>query len=128
MPTSEEFKKERYQMLVRIAKGHGGSVGARQYGNLRTPWQVTCHEGHRFKITPKNMLRGLWCVKCRPLPRQAEFLDYARSIASKRGGKCLAETYETARTKLPWKCGEGHRWEASLDNVANKHSWCPTCD
>ena len=127
MPTSETFRNERERELKEMVREQRGRILAGRYKTLRGSWLVQCQRGHRFKITAKNILRGLWCADCRPLPRQAEFLAYAQNIASKHGGKCLARTYENARAKLPWQCREKHRWEASLDNVANKHSWCPTC-
>lgn len=49
-----------------------------------------------------------------------------RSIADKRGGKCLSETYINGRVKLLWQCAKGHRWEAEGNSV--KHgAWCRKC-
>lgn len=127
MPTSEIFRREQERALRRKVREQHGRILAGRYQTLQDSWWVQCQRGHRFKITAKNILRGLWCADCRPLARQAEFLAYAQSIARQRGGKCLAHSYENARTKLPWQCRKKHRWRASLDNVANKHSWCPMC-
>jgi hypothetical protein len=88
---------------------------------------MQCRRGHRFKITPKNLMRGIWCAECRSLPRQSEFLKYAQRFARKNGGRCLANAYVNARQHLPWKCAVNHQWEASFDNVVNKRSWCPIC-
>jgi hypothetical protein len=127
MPMSDEFRIKRYAALAVIARKQGGQLKTRSYTLLRAPVSVECRRGHRFTITPKNMLRGLWCVKCRPLPRQTEFLVAARKTARANGGKCLSGAYETARIKLQWQCKNKHRWKASFDNVVNKESWCPTC-
>ena len=127
MPTSNLFRTERHVELTRIVKESGGKLVPKTYSNLRVLLAIDCKNGHRFKMTGKNLMRGMWCAKCRPLSRQAEFLEYAKTAARKLGGKCLATSYETARIKLPWSCKEGHRWEASFDNVVNKESWCPTC-
>jgi hypothetical protein len=127
MPMGDDFRKKRYAELDRIVRRHKGALKTRAYSVLYAPVTVECQHGHRFSITPKNLLRGLWCVKCRPLPRQNEFLAIAQKTARANGGKCLSETYKNARTKLQWQCKNKHRWEASLDNVANKASWCPQC-
>jgi hypothetical protein len=127
MPMSTKFREDRYKELQAVARKHGGKLLARSYSFLRTPMPVQCANGHRFKITPKNILRGLWCSECRPLPRQSEFLAVAAKVAKSHGGKVLSTTYENARLPLRWQCAKKHRWEASLDNVANKKSWCPTC-
>jgi len=124
---SDEFRKERFAVLTAIARKQGGQLRARSYTLLHAPMQAECRRKHRFAITPKNILRGLWCSKCRPLPRQTEFLAAAQKIARAKRGKCLSESYETARIKLKWQCENKHRWEASFDNVVNKESWCPVC-
>jgi hypothetical protein len=124
---SEEFRNKRYTEIANMARKHGGMLKTRTYTFLHAPVKVECRHGHRFAITPKNILRGLWCVKCRPLPRQNEFLTAAQKVARANGGKCLSTAYENARKKLQWQCKSKHRWEASFDNVSNKESWCPEC-
>jgi hypothetical protein len=49
-----------------------------------------------------------------------------REIAFQRGGKCLSDTYQNARTPLQWKCAEGHTWTATPCAV-KLGSWCPQC-
>jgi hypothetical protein len=127
MPTSTNFRNQRHTLLSRLAAKRGGALLTREYVGGHLPLMVRCTNGHRFQLTAKNLMRGLWCLRCRPLGRQAEFLGLAQKHARKQGGKCLAEKYETARTPLKWQCGENHRWSASYDNVINKQSWCPVC-
>jgi hypothetical protein len=127
MPTSIDFRKQRHDTLKRLAAKHGGSLLARDYVGGHLPLTVRCANGHRFRLTPKNLMRGLWCARCRPLSRQSEFLELARKHAHKLGGKLLSDKYETARTLLEWQCESRHKWNASYDNVINKQSWCPTC-
>jgi hypothetical protein len=127
MPMSDTFRERRFKMLNDIARKNGGKLKTKSYALLRTRMNVQCGRGHEFKITPKNMLRGLWCPECRPLGRQSDFLAVAQKTAKAHGGKVLSTTYENARTGLEWQCAKKHRWEASLDNVVNKKSWCPAC-
>lgn len=48
--------------------------------------------------------------------------------AARRGGACLSEGVEGAKTRTPLRsrCSEGHEWEATAGNLA-RGSWCPTC-
>jgi hypothetical protein len=127
MPISQEFKNKRYELLRSIARKRDGTILDRAYTDLHKSMNVRCQRGHRFKIKPKNLMRGMWCPTCRPMARQSEFLSLAIKVANKHGGKCTSQEYITARQPLDWKCKQGHRWQATFDNVANKESWCPTC-
>jgi hypothetical protein len=127
MPTSTDFRKQRHDLLERLASKRGGSLLERDYVGGHLPLTVRCANGHRFQLTAKNLMRGLWCARCRPLNRQSEFLELAHKHARKQGGKLLSDKYETARTLLQWQCESRHKWQASYDNVINKQSWCPTC-
>ena len=53
-------------------------------------------------------------------------IEEMRAIAKGRGGKCLSKKYTNSQTKLKWKCGEGHVWESTSNNV-KRGSWCPIC-
>ena len=53
-------------------------------------------------------------------------LKAMKDLAKKRGGFCLSQQYLNARTKLKWKCREGHVWKAIPDSI-KRGSWCPKC-
>ncbi|MEE9378599.1 MAG: hypothetical protein V3V33_11270, partial [Candidatus Lokiarchaeia archaeon] len=55
-----------------------------------------------------------------------ENLKAMKDLAKKRGGFCLSNQYLNARTKLKWKCREGHVWKAIPDSI-KRGSWCPKC-
>lgn len=54
-------------------------------------------------------------------------IDDMRKIAKERGGECLSRKYINIKTKIKWRCKEGHEWEATPNNIKNNHSWCPYC-
>ena len=54
-------------------------------------------------------------------------ISTAKKIARDRGGECLSSEYRGARNKMRWKCGLGHIWEADLNHIKNRNSWCPHC-
>ena len=51
----------------------------------------------------------------------------AQAIAAEKGGECLSERYVNLRSKLVWRCDEGHVWTSSLLCVKNLGTWCPAC-
>lgn len=53
-------------------------------------------------------------------------LEYARTMAQSRGGQCLSNSLGDVKTKLQWKCGFGHEFEASSLLIQVGH-WCPRC-
>lgn len=55
-----------------------------------------------------------------------EKLKEVQSIAKKKGGKCLSESYFNALTKLKWQCKEGHIWETTPSAITQGY-WCPKC-
>ena len=54
-------------------------------------------------------------------------LKDADEVARTRGGMCLSTSYLNNREHLRWRCGKGHVWLASLNNVKDGGSWCPEC-
>jgi hypothetical protein len=53
-------------------------------------------------------------------------LEQIKNAAENNKGKCLADVYITARTKMTFECGKGHRWKSIPDNI-KRGSWCPYC-
>ena len=55
------------------------------------------------------------------------YLEDAQECAQKKGGECLSETYTGIKSKLRWRCKEGHEWDTALDGVKNRNTWCRKC-
>ncbi len=53
-------------------------------------------------------------------------IEQMQRIANEHGGKCLSDTYVNNRTKLRWRCAQGHEWEATPFNI-KQGNWCPDC-
>jgi hypothetical protein len=47
-------------------------------------------------------------------------------LANSRGGACLSKQFVDHKTKLHWRCAEGHEWSAIPQNVMRNH-WCMIC-
>lgn len=53
-------------------------------------------------------------------------LDDMKATAQERGGLCLSESYEGSKSKLLWRCANGHEWDARADSV-KAGTWCRQC-
>ncbi len=53
-------------------------------------------------------------------------IEKLKQIALSKGGLCLSDKYVNSKTKLQFKCVNGHTWESISSNII-KGSWCPTC-
>ena len=54
-------------------------------------------------------------------------LEVFQDIARTRGGECLSTEYVNSRSKLLWRCSEGHEWMARANCIKHQNQWCPNC-
>lgn len=55
-----------------------------------------------------------------------ERIKFYKVLAIERGGECISGEYITSKTKLKWRCKNGHEWEAVPDSI-KQGTWCPYC-
>jgi nucleoside-diphosphate-sugar epimerase len=60
-----------------------------------------------------------------PLTKEYTLKDMQES-AKARGGQCLSTDYDDVKSKLKWKCGFGHEFEATPRLILAGH-WCNEC-
>ncbi|MEK9207750.1 MAG: hypothetical protein AAB922_04660 [Patescibacteria group bacterium] len=112
------------ERMQELANKHGGKCLSIKYINAGTELKWQCANGHVWESTPNKIQQGRWCAKCsRRFPLDMKEMQ---KIAKKKGGKCLSTVYINARTKLKWRCSQGHEWEAIPDSV-KRGTWCPIC-
>jgi hypothetical protein len=61
------------------------------------------------------------------MPKKLDGLRVARKIAKEKRGKCLSDVYINSKDRMLWKCEQGHKWGANLNNIKDKGHWCPEC-
>src|ERR1019366_1393612 len=59
-------------------------------------------------------------------PLWREKLEEQQQIARLQEGECLSTFYETAYTKLLYRCKEKHEWLATPNKIKQER-WCPKC-
>jgi hypothetical protein len=53
-------------------------------------------------------------------------IEQMQIYAKEKEGKCLSNKYTNAKTKLTWKCKQGHIWKTNADCI-KQGTWCPYC-
>ncbi len=106
---------------------NGGECLSANYKNAHTKLKWKCSKEHIWESSANNIARGKWCPYCAGIKLETNYIKTCRSLAKKRGGKCLSLEFKNAKTKLKWECHFGHRWEALASSIKNG-SWCPHCN
>lgn len=110
--------------MQEIARERGGRCISAEYKNVMTKLKWQCSEGHIWEAIPNSIkTTGMWCPKCK---HGNLTIQEMQELAKGRNGKCLSTEYANTRTKLKWKCSEGHTWMARPHDIKGG-SWCPTC-
>jgi len=105
----------------------GGKCLSLKYKNAHELLKWQCAEGHCWETSANNIIRGKWCPYCAGLKSVDGFLEECKKLATLKGGKCLSRTYKNAKNKLQWQCSEGHKWNATSENI-KRGRWCPDCN
>lgn len=112
------------KQLQQLAKKQGGKCLSDVYIDNRTKLKWECAKKHQWQSAPGNIKSGSWCPIC---SRKAKLTIYdMQLLANKNKGKCLSENYTNIKTKLLWRCIQGHTWEATPGSIKSG-TWCPDC-
>lgn len=122
-----ENRKSRFTLAdaqSHAAEKEGKCLSA-TFVNVNEDLEWECKNRHQW-IAPLSRIRqGIWCQRCY-WESLSSTLEEMQQIAKDRGGRCLSDQYVDSRTKLNWRCSQGHRWEATPGHIKNG-SWCPEC-
>lgn len=107
-----------------LAAAWGGKCLSESYisAHERLVWE--CTHGHTWLAKPATIGRS-WCLAC-SFERKRLGIGKMREIAAMHGGQCLSVTYKNNRTRLTWKCIDGHVWEAKPQHIY-RGQWCREC-
>ena len=130
-PTCSRKGRTRKKRSLKDLQEHAASLGGRclatTYEGMTEPVPWQCQEGHTWRARPGQVLlkAKTWCPVCAGRARLD--LHQLQEHAARRGGECLAEKYVNSKSKVPWKCKDGHTWQATPNNVLHHKRWCPHC-
>jgi len=130
-PDAENTKRKKKRQKITIcrvnaiAKKHGGKCLTKSVNRELDKVELICKEGHRWETSVRLLLyRNTWCRKCTGIQSRTNLVD-AKGVAESYGGNCLSRICRQSTTPLNWKCGNGHRFIATVP-VARRF-WCTTC-
>ena len=122
--TFNVYLLEKIKDMQELAASKGGKCLSKVYVNCNTKLQWRCIEGHTFLMNPASVQQGQWCPYCAGVAKLT--IEEMQELARQKGGVCLSNKYINDRTKLKWRCKEGHVWDAMPHNIKSGH-WCPKC-
>ncbi|MDR5777537.1 MULTISPECIES: hypothetical protein [unclassified Caballeronia] len=108
-----------------VAARRGGQCLSAAYTDKHQKLRWRCASGHEWESLAAIVRSGHWCPHCER-ERRRTGIGRMREIAAERGGHCLSERYDNARTLLRWQCAQGHTWEASATQT-QRGQWCSFC-
>lgn len=103
--------------------------------NRKVPWRCDVCD-HRWSAPPSNRVGGSGCPQCghkrvavfRSTPQPGQSLaDMFPDLAAEADGWDPSQYSYGSETKMPWRCGRGHQWTATLNNRTNSRTGCPFC-
>ena len=100
-------RNKKLEEAQRIAITNGGKCLSKEYINQNQNLEWQCKEGHKWIAKFGNVKhRHSWCPKCsKTSPIVIEDLI---QIAEKRNGTLLSKEIKNNKSKLLWKCANGH--------------------
>ena len=120
-----------YSSFSEIAKeADGWDTKSVSYGSAKKMlWR--CREGHKWEATIKSRTcLGRGCPYCSNQKVLRGFNDLKTkfpNIAKEADGWDPKTLLSGTDKKMPWKCIEGHTWEAAVSNRTTSKTGCPYC-
>lgn len=122
--STEKRRTLTIERLRAHAKERGGDCLSEKRGSSDEYHRWKCAKGHVWDARIKNVINlKQWCPFC---AGKYQTIDAFKTIAKERGGECLSEKYISAKSKMLWRCSEGHTWLAAPDSI-KRGSWCSVC-
>jgi len=110
--------------MCELARVKGGVCLSSEYLGTDTKLTWRCSAGHVWEARPAKIKRGQWCRHCAGLAPKG--LAFLATLAAKRGGECISNSYLGMDKAAEWRCANGHEWLARPSNVRSG-TWCPFC-
>jgi len=115
--------------MKKLAERKGGKCLSKKYIDNSTKLKWQCSKGHIWYTTPNRIQQGTWCPICghkKGAEKQKNTIEDMKKLARSKGGECLSDNYVNNKTKLTWKCENGHIWKSRPNDIKNGY-WCPYC-
>lgn len=116
---------EKPEYLCSYARSRGGEyLFTVQQGSGHRYW-FRCAREHEWAASIQAVRQGRWCLLCDGHGRRVG-IEGAHDLARRFGGEFLSTTYEGRYVSYPWRCAQGHVWQATYDYILVGR-WCLQC-
>ena len=102
-----------------MAESKGGQLLSKKYMGIKSKYKFKCAEGHIWSALPI----GTWCARCKG---HGKGIEDIRTMAEKRGGKLLSDTFIGVDKKYEFKCSVGHSFSMTFAKMQGGQ-WCSIC-
>lgn len=130
--SAQRSDHQKYTLLQEAALKNGGVLLSQSYVGYREKYRFRCAIGHEWETTAATIwsrTKPSWCKICKDTSTAQKnrlTLQDMQQDAAKRGGFCLATSYEGIFEYYQWQCAQEHIWRAQYNNIRNK-KWCLDC-
>jgi len=104
----------------------GGRLVSKIYKDSYYKYSFFCVKGHFFKSAYFNIVhKNSWCPFCAGNAKLSikPFQDWAKL----NGGECVSTTYINNKSKLRFRCAEGHLFLIAPYSLHQGTGWCSEC-
>lgn len=122
---SQRSIEQAREQLEKIVHERCGSVNIDAYRGRKYKISFTCRQGHVWETTPGLVVKGRWCPRCSNCSKEEAQTKLLERVKTREGWVDI-DAYVTNKTKILFKCKEGHEWSAVPKSIV-KGSWCPKC-
>jgi thiol-disulfide isomerase/thioredoxin len=114
------------EFFKKLAISKNGECLSTEYIACDKKLKFKCSFGHIWETKPYYLVNNnSWCPQCNKSHKDK--IETFQKIAIENGGECLSTEYINAKNKLKFKCGKGHIWESTANDIKYSKVWCPYC-
>ena len=106
-------------------KERGYTLSSTKYVNANSKLKYLCTNGHTTEITFNSFQRGRGCMKCSGNEKYT--IEYIRDYFKDQGCELLSDKYVNCKSKLKYKCNNGHIRKVTFDTFKNSGNNCRKC-
>lgn len=106
----------------------------RPWKGVGTRYRFRClrNPEHTWLRTYRFAVKNASCPYCSLVKKSAQSRDRKglqrlQAAAQKHGGECLASAFIGVNHKYPFRCANGHTWEALGSRILRGENWCRRC-
>ena len=118
-------KKLTYGFVKASFEKEGYTLLSKEYNHSQTKLKYKCPNGHEHFIKWNDWKTGYRCPYCAGKVKPT--IEFIKSEFEKDGYTLLSKDYINSKTKLKYKCPEGHIHSISWNSWNNRDSRCPFC-